>query len=368
MKFLVLMAAVAIGLAIYFLKTSNPLEVTSTKNPTIVSPNGIPQVSVIAQNLDTPWAIAFLPQGDMLVTQRPGRVSHIDQNGVLDPNPINIDNVVEMGEGGLLGIALHPNFSQNHYIYLYYTYYGSGDNTRNRVVRMTYENNTLGNQEIIVDNIPGASNHNGGRIKFGPDNFLYITTGDAQDPSLAQNTNTFAGKILRVTDEGEAAAGNPFNNLVFSYGHRNPQGLAWDTEGNLWSTEHGRSGIQSGLDEINLINAGNNYGWPDIEGDKTAPQMITPVRNSGNTTWAPAGAAFIDNSLFFAGLRGSTLYEAIIENGQVKEIKEHFNGQFGRLREVIVGPDKMLYITTSNKDGRGIPQTGDDKVIRMRYN
>ncbi len=334
--------------AIYF-RSQNTISTSEKITPT--NKIEIPQTSVIAENLDTPWAIAFLPDNSMLVTERDGTVLH-------DLLPIaKINKVKEIGEGGLLGIAIHPNFSENNYVYLYYTYNNLGDDTLNRVVRMKYLNNTLINEEIIVDNIPGASNHNGGRIKFGPDGFLYIATGDAENPSQAQDTNSLAGKILRVTDEGQVS--------VFSYGHRNVQGLAWNENGDLWATEHGRSGTLSGLDELNLIESGKNYGWPEIQGDETKSGMETARKNSATTTWAPSGAAFIGDSLYFAGLRGQTLYEAIIQNGQVLEVKEHFKGEFGRIREVIVGPDGMLYITTSNKDGRGNPKSGDDKIIRV---
>lgn len=303
----------------------------------------------------------------MLVTERLGRVRLINSNGQLDPKPGAVFNQVkEIGEGGLLGITLHPNFSSNNFVYFYYTYSGSGDNTFNRVVKMIYKDNKFENEQIIVDRIPGASNHNGGRIKFGPDGNLYITTGDAQNPSQAQDTNSSAGKILRVTDEGKVVLGNPFGNLVYSYGHRNPQGLAWDSKGRLWATEHGRSGVLSGFDELNLIESGKNYGWPTIQGNEKRQGMETPKLNSdGSTTWAPSGAAFAGNSVFFSGLRGQALYEAVIQNSQVVELKEHLVGQYGRLREVVVGPDRMLYITTSNKDGRGNPGSTDDKIIRV---
>lgn len=264
-----------------------------------------------------------------------------------------------------MGIALHPDFQSNNYIYLYYTYEAQGNNTLNRVVRMTYSDRALKDEKIIVDRIPGASNHNGGRIKFGPDNFLYITTGDAQEPSLAQDRNSLAGKILRVTDDGKPASGNPFSNLMYSYGHRNTQGIAWDDNGSLWQTEHGRS-APTGLDEVNLIEPGKNYGWPEIQGDEERSGMVTPIRNSGpSTTWAPGGNAIIEKSLFFSGLRGETLYEAMIQDSQISEFREHFKGEYGRLREVIAGPDGMLYITTSNLDGRGSPATGDDKILRI---
>lgn len=335
--------------------------------------NDASQTTVIAENLDTPWGIAFLPASpaggpdkNMLVTERAGRVRLIDNSGKLQSEPVGvIGEVREVGEGGLLGIALHPDFSTNNFVYLYYTYSALGDDTLNRVVRMKYQNGILSNEEVIVDKIPGASNHNGGRIKFGPDKALYITTGDAQEPSLSQDKNSLAGKILRAAEGGRAE--------VYSYGHRNPQGLAWDSDGKLWSTEHGRSGVQSGLDELNLIEKGKNYGWPTIQGTETKVGMETPKLNSGpDTTWAPAGAAFlpagrqgVKDSIFFGGLRGQTLYQAVIQNSKVIDFKEHFKGQFGRIRDVVLGPDNMLYITTSNKDGRGNPASSDDRIIKI---
>lgn len=324
------------------------------------------EVKVVAENLDVPWAIAFLPDGNLLVTERVGKVLLIDKNGEKEPKLVaQIPEVREIGEGGLLGIALHPDFLNSSYVYLYYTYSESESNTLNRVVRMVYESDKLKNQEIIIDKIPGASNHNGGRIKFGPDKMLYIGTGDAQNPSYAQDKNSLAGKILRVTDEGKAVQGNPFGNLIYSFGHRNVQGLSFNEKEELFATEHGRSGVLSGLDEINIIIPGKNYGWPAIQGDTKREGMETPVKNSGNTTWAPSGAAFIGNSFFFSGLRGETLYEAIIENDQVLNFKEHFKNQYGRLREVVLGPDNLLYITTSNRDGRGEEVSSDDRIIRI---
>ncbi len=336
----------------------------SNQNVTQLGSEAI-QTSVIARNLEVPWALVFLPDKSMLVTERPGRVRLIDKNSNLQSDPVaTFDNVKEIGEGGLLGITIHPNFSTNNFVYLYYTYSESNGNTLNRVVRITYKDKKLTDEQIIVDKIPGSLNHNGGRIKFGPDNYLYITTGDAGNPSQAQDINTLGGKILRVTDEGKPAPGNPFDNLVYSYGHRNPQGLAWNSKGQLWATEHGRSGVSSGLDELNLIEIGKNYGWPTIEGDKTRIGMETPKLNSGSSTWAPAGAVFFDNSLFFGGLRGTALYEVVIDKDKIT-LKEHFKYQFGRIRDVVSGPDNMLYITTSNRDGRGSPITLDDRIIRI---
>lgn len=331
------------------------------------TPQSIPATTTIVENLDTPWGMALLPDGKLLVTERFGRVTLFDPASVEDPITVaTLQQVQEIGEGGLLGVALHPDFASNKSVYLYYTYSGSGNNTLNRVVRMTLRNNALQDEQIIVDAIPGASNHNGGRIKFGPDGFLYIGTGDAQEPSQAQNTSSLAGKILRVTESGEAVQGNPFDNRVYSYGHRNVQGLAFDTQGSLWATEHGRSGAASGFDEVNLIKAGNNYGWPEIQGDEARQGMVRPVRHSGaSTTWAPAGATILDDSLYFTGLRGATLYEAVISGEEITDFREHFVGEYGRLRNVITTPDGLLYMATSNQDGRGQPRAGDDKIIRV---
>jgi len=331
----------------------------------IVNPD-TPRISVIAQNLDTPWGIAFLPDGSILVTERKGTVRLIDSQGQLVEAPVaTIQNALEIGEGGLLGIALHPQFEQNNLVYLYYTYQGEGNNTLNRVVKMTYRENSLSDEQIIVDKIPGASNHNGGRIRFGPDGNLYITTGDSQEPSLSQNTNSLAGKILRVTDKGEVLPDSPFGNAVYSYGHRNPQGIAWDSTDNLWSTEHGRSS-PSGYDELNRIENGINYGWPDNEGDEASSGMVGPVKHSGSdTTWAPGGTAVVRDRVYFSGLRGRALYSAAITGTEVGEIEKHFDNEYGRIREVITGPDGMLYISTSNRDGRGIAGLTDDRIIRI---
>jgi glucose/arabinose dehydrogenase len=370
--FVLLILIVTIGYILHI--TTSKIQPTRLVLPTVApgqqkqtTREDIPEISIIATGLEVPWAIAFLPDKSMLVTERPGRVRMITAAGQLLPDPLLTVPVVQMkdSEGGLLGIALHPNFATNHYVYLYYTYTASGNQTKNRVVRYKLENNKLIGEDIIVDAIPGAIYHDGGRIKFGPDTYLYITTGDSRDPSLAQSTNATAGKILRVTDEGKPAPGNPFNNLVYSYGHRNPQGIAWDREGNLWETEHGRSN-PTGFDEVNVIEPGKNYGWDTIQGDQTKSGMVTPKINSGpTTTWAPSGAAFVGNSLFFAGLKGQTLYVADISDKNVIQLKQHFKGQYGRLREVVVGPDGMLYVTTSNRDGRGSVTDGDDKILRI---
>jgi glucose/arabinose dehydrogenase len=327
----------------------------------------VPAETIIAEGLDTPWAIAFLPSGDMLVTERKGTVRLVDKTGKTS-DVTTIASAKEIGEGGLLGIVLDPIIESN-FVYLYYTYSSEGDNTMNRVVRMKYTDGKLTDEKILLDKIPGASNHNGGRIKFGPDNYLYITTGDAQEPSLAQEKMSDAGKILSVNPEtGEGVEGNLENSQVYSYGHRNPQGIAWDRSGNLWETEHGPSGgsLGTGNDEVNFIESGKNYGWPEIQGDQIKSGMTAPVKfSTPSVSWAPGGTAIINNTLYFSGLRGQALYRAEIQGNKLGELQELFKGKYGRIREVIAGPDGMLYISTSNRDGRGVPGKNDDRIIRI---
>ena len=343
--------------------TSNIIPSEEPPTP-IETSEDIPDVEVILENLTIPWDIAFLPNGEMLVTEREGKLIKFNSD-TSEITEIKISNVKHSGEGGLLGIALHPNFEQNRLLYLYFTSTLEGDST-NSVVQFKYENNELSKIKTIVGNIPGELFHNGGRIAFGPNGMLYVATGDARKRESAQNMNSLAGKILRVNDDGSIPLDNPFENEVYSYGHRNPQGLTWDKNKNLWSTEHGRSGVVSGFDELNFIIAGENYGWPDSQGNKVLPGTVSPSLHSGpDITWAPASALYWDGSIFFGGLKGETLYEAVLRNNEVSELKEHYVKDFGRIRTVTLGPDGMFYITTSNRDGRGKIRKGDDKVIRL---
>ena len=317
-------------------------------------------IVTLAEELKVPWSVVQLPSGDLLVTERPGTLKRIGQN----KKTYTISGVQHTAEGGLLGMALDPKFLTNSRIYLYLTT-KTGNTIHNRVESYKYSDDQLTDRKVVLDNIPGANFHDGGRIAFGPDGFLYVTTGDATERPLAQDKNSLAGKILRMTTDGKPAPGNPFSNYTYSYGHRNPQGLAWDEEGQLWSTEHGRSGTSSGFDELNLIKPGLNYGWPTIEGDQEQPGMEKPVANSGaNETWAPASLAYAEGSLFFAGLRGETLYEAKLSPNNSVKLTAHFRGEYGRLREVFTRGN-YLYLSTSNTDGRGEPKAGDDKLFKI---
>jgi glucose/arabinose dehydrogenase len=341
-------------------------------------------LEVVVEGLETPWDLAFLPNGDMLVTERPGRLTRISgwepgggPVGSEDGSTWTLPGVQESGEGGLLGLAVHPAFSEsdpsdgspdpdaNQWVYLMFTTQGAiGLENRVRRYRLTGQGPL--DPVTIIDGIPGGRVHDGGRIRFGPDGYLYIGTGEAGEPSRSQDLASLAGKILRVDEEGRIPPGNPFGSAVWSWGHRNPQGMAWDEQGRLWSTEHGRSGLRSGLDELNLVVPGTNYGWPTIEGDGREDDLAPPVVHSGETyTWAPGGVAVLGERLFFGGLRGQALYEVILRGDSIEGIVAHFASELGRIRAVVRGPDGALYLATSNRDGRGTPRSGDDRILRL---
>ncbi len=374
LSFLVLIAAAALWWRFSFSEhtTSSPqssiVPRASSLLPLVENTNEAPDIEIVAENLEIPWEIAFLPSGEALVTERPGRLLKIGANREAIP----IEGVAHTGEGGLLGMALHPDFTRNNLLYLYRTY-ETPSGLANAVDRYRLNNTRLTERRTILDGIPGSRFHDGGRIAFGPDAKLYIATGDAGQEHLAQDTSSLAGKILRVNDDGTIPPDNPFNNAVYSYGHRNVQGMAWDASGVLWATEHGRSGIRSGYDEVNAIEKGKNYGWPEIEGDQTRQGMEPPKSHSGSSdTWAPSGAAIVKSSLLFAGLRGEALYEAKLSENSVQEIIPHLQNRFGRLRTITTGPagragesENMLYMLTNNRDGRGARMEGDDKIIRI---
>lgn len=370
---IILIFAVA-GFGLYYLVVKDRLAREDiNETPIVVIPDtdenddnidDAPEPFVLASDLNIPWEIAYIEEEGFLVTERPGNLVRLKDG---NKRFIPVDEVNHFGEGGLMGLALHPNFSENRYIYLYLTT-ESGIRVINKVERYRYdlERNELSEKTLIIGDIPGSRNHDGGRLAFGPDGFLYITTGDAGNANLAQDRNSLAGKILRVRDDGSVPDDNPFGSPVWTYGHRNSQGLAWDGQGRLWATEHGRSGVSSGYDELNLIERGKNYGWPEIQGDETREGMEKPVIHSGaSTTWAPAGLGYLGGRLFFTGLKGEALYSVLVgEDGGVSDFKTHYQDVFGRLRAVLVA-DGDLYISTSNRDGRGSVSDGDDMIIRV---
>ena len=328
----------------------------SVKQPTEEGISSEFELEILVENLDTPWAIDFLPNGNMIFTERPGRVSIFDFDSREIRIVANID-VSEISESGLLGIAIDPNYANNHFVYVYYT-----SNNGNQVSRFELINSELMNEVILLDNIPSARFHDGGRIKFGPNGKLYITTGDATDPSTAQDLNSLAGKILRINLDGTIPDNNPFGNYVYSYGHRNSQGIAWNSNGELYSSEHG----PSRNDEINIIVAGANYGWPNKCSEQEGINDVKPIRCYTEFTLAPSGIAFYEGDLYVASLKGTQLRRIIFNEDYSKIIdEEELFSNLGRIREV-VEHDGYLYIATSNRDGRGIPRIGDDKIIRVK--
>jgi len=346
---------------------------TATPTPT-VGPVTRVRVEVVASGLQVPWSLTFAPDGRLFFTERTGAVRVI-QNGQLLPEPWAVLPAARLGEGGLLGLALDPQFATNGFVYLYYTYRDSQGEAWNRLSRLVERDGKGTEETVLLDRIPASGIHNGGRVKFGPDGKLYVTTGDAADRSLAQSLDSLAGKILRLNPDGSIPLDNPFpGSPVYSYGHRNPQGLAWHpVTGKLYATEHG----PSAHDEVNIIEPGNNYGWPNLSGQGGAPQFRDPIIESGGSTWAPSGATFYtggrllpdwQGSLFYAALRGSHLHRLALggpDFSQVQESEELFDGEFGRLRDVVQGPDGLLYFSTSNRDGRGSPQSADDRILRI---
>jgi glucose/arabinose dehydrogenase len=353
----IMLLLLLIGAVYYTGKKQFPASENIPASNTTSSPEGL---EMVAGDLTVPWSLAFLPTGDILLTERPGRLLKIGRDRVV----VHIAGVEHTSEGGLLGLALHPDFERNRWIYLYLTT-RTKNGLRNQIERHTFDGARLTEKRVILSGIPGSSNHDGGGIAFGPDGHLYATTGDAGNERAAQDKNSLAGKILRMKDDGGIPSDNPFGTLVWSYGHRNPQGIAWDEAGRLWQTEHGRSGLASGYDELNLIEKGGNYGWPDVEGDEKRAGMKAPVLHSGRSdTWAPAGLAYAEGRLFWTGLRGKALYEVRTEDP--RNLKTHFKNELGRLRAVHTGPDGYLYISTSNRDSRGDPGEEDDRILRIK--
>lgn len=328
------------------------------------------------QDLQIPWALVFLSNERALVTERAGRIRLIE-NGSLRAEPYKvIDEVEHVGEGGLMGLAKHPEYPGQSYLYVMYTY-RDGGRLYNRVARYRDTGTTMEFDRVIVERIPGHSVHDGGRIAFGPDGMLYVCTGDIWQAQIAQDTDNLGGKILRYTPDGNVPGNNPLGGSpVYSLGHRNPQGLAWHPEtGSLFSSEHGPSG-EFGLrdkDIINVIEKGGNYGWPLVLGDANVDPYLDPIIMWPRAT-PPSGMTFWNGRLYVATLRSQALVRIDVEPaGDTYEVtnidrlfaSDWFNGEYGRLRDAVVGPDGALYVLTNNRDGRGSPGAGDDRILRM---
>ncbi len=328
--------------------------------------------------LEVPWSIAFTSRERALVTERPGRV-RVVENGVLRSAPLaTLEDVEATGETGLMGLALAPDYAASRLVYLSYAY-GGRFQTRVRVIQLRDDGSRLVRTRTIVDALPASQYHAGCRLRFGPDGKLYITTGDATDRTLAQKMDSLAGKTLRVNPNGSIPADNPFpGSSIFSLGHRNAQGLDWQPATGLqFQTEHGPSGFDGpgGGDEVNIVEAGKNYGWPVIHHRAGGRGMVSPLLEF-TPAIAPAGASFVHGGALpglagdfvLAALRGERLVRVRFAPGDPRRVafsEDLLAGAYGRLREVMRGPDGALYVSTSNRDGRGRPRDVDDKILKI---
>jgi glucose/arabinose dehydrogenase len=329
---------------------------TSTDGPTEV-------VDTVASGLAVPWGLDFLPDGRAVVTERDtARVLLVTPSeGGGEGDVVEIGRIPEtfaQGEAGLLGVAVSPDFGTDHLVYFYVC---TADD--NRVVRAELDIGSgapeLGETEPVLTGIPNGLIHDGGRLEFGPDGFLYVSTGETGDDQLARDRTGYAGKILRITPSGDPAPGNPFDDEVWSWGHRNVQGLAFDDDGRLWASEFG----QDSFDELNLIEAGDDYGWPAVEGSGGEPEFQDPELTWSTDEASPSGLAYLDGELWMATLRGERLWQIPVDDGTAGKPVAHFTGDYGRLRSVEVAPDGRLWLTTSNHDGRGEPAAEDDRIL-----
>lgn len=319
----------------------------------------------VAEGLKTPWGLAPLPDGDLLVSSRDdATITRVDGTTGKKTEVGEVPGVSAAGEGGLLGLALSPDYASDHMVYAYFT--SASDN---RVVRMLYDENKpsgqrLGAPDTVFKGIPKGFIHNGGRIAFGPDKMLYVGTGESGERGLAQDRKSLGGKILRLTPEGEPAPGNPFpDSPVYSYGHRNVQGLAWDDEQRLFAAEFG----QDTWDELNAIKPGGNYGWPEAEGRSDDAGFQNPIAQWATDDASPSGIAHAEGSIWMAGLKGQRLWRVPLKGTEASADPQAFlKGEYGRLRTVVSAGVDKLWVTTSNTDGRGSPKDGDDRILEVR--
>jgi glucose/arabinose dehydrogenase len=325
-------------------------------------------IRIIAQNLDVPWAIDIAVDNRIFFTEKPGRLGMIHANGTLASEPVVNIHTEDIGEAGLMGLALHPNFTQNHLMYVYHTYAKNGG-LYNKVLMLTEKNNKIVNSKIILDGIPASDSNNGGRIKFGPDGKLYVSTGDSETPELAQNTKSLAGKLLRLNDDGTIPDDNPIpESPVYSYGHRDIQGFAWHPiTKKLYASEHG----PAGNDEVNIIEPGSNYGWP-IEvcnhSTSSAPIRFETPEYCFNPEIAPSGLTIAasnklgyQNDILFTTLRGSHLHHIDLET----RIQDNVLVGYGRLSDIVEAHDGSLYVLTTNRNAIGIGNANDDHILQI---
>ncbi|QNP75703.1 PQQ-dependent sugar dehydrogenase [Streptomyces roseirectus] len=320
-------------------------------------------VRTVVEGLESPWGVVALPGGGLLVASRDeGTVTSVDAGGRRSEAG-EVAGVAPDGEGGLLGLALSPGFASDRMVYAYFT-----SESDNRIVRMRYDEREpagrrLGAPDTVFRGIPKGHIHNGGRIAFGPDGMLYVGTGESGDTGLSQDRGSLGGKILRLTPEGEPAPGNPFpGSAVYSYGHRNVQGLAWDSRRRLFAAEFG----QNTWDELNAIAPGGNYGWPEAEGTSDNPRYRNPLAKWPTADASPSGIAYAEGSLWMAGLRGQRLWRVPLNGTEASAAPQAFLGEeYGRLRTVVSVGGNKLWVTTSNTDGRGDPRDGDDRILEL---
>lgn len=334
------------------------------------SPTGPPAkgsvkvVSTLAQGLKSPWGVAPLADGDLLVASRDeGTITRVDAESGKQTQIGSVPGVSPGGEGGLLGLAVSPSFASDRQVYAYFT-----TESDNRIARMLYDEQKpagqqLGAPDTILRGIPKGSIHNGGRIAFGPDKMLYAGTGETGDMSLAQDRKSLGGKILRMTPDGRPVHGNPeADSIVYSWGHRNVQGLAWDSDKRLWAAEFG----QNTWDELNLIEPGKNYGWPEVEGKGGKPGFVDPVAQWRTADASPSGIAYAEGSIWMASLRGERLWRIPLAGAKPSAQPQSFlQGTHGRLRTVVSVGGAKLWLVTSETDNRGTPEPGDDKILQL---